>query len=150
MDSVAAQTSYSRGLKFMDAGDWAKALTEFSRATQQNPAELYYHAAVLWSSYKNVPSKAATILDKLSALYDGVSDEGFDPERARAEIKACTARVLRDEEAIDEAIAAYEVALEHQPSWLDVKRELDALKGNDDTGEEKKKAGLFSRLGIRR
>ena len=149
-DSVAAQRSYDRGLKFMEGGEWAQALTEFSRATRQHPDRLSYHAAVLWASYKNVPSKVDTILEKLDALYAGIGDAVFDAERCRAETAACIARIYRDEGRMDDAKDAYAQALEHDPNWLDVQQELDALGASDDDGSGKKKPGLFSRLVKRR
>ncbi len=148
-DSVAAQRSHARGLKFMEAGDWSAALTEFSRAAQQHPGRLSYHGEVLWASYKNVPSKAEAILEKLESLYDAIADSNLDAERCRAEVQACIARILRDEGEIEQADAAYGVALGHDPTWGDLQSEFDSLHGDDDDGGGKK-PGFLSRLVKRR
>jgi tetratricopeptide (TPR) repeat protein len=144
-DSVAAQRSHARGLKFMESGEYPQALTEFSRAAQQHPERLSYHAAVLWASYKVVPSKAATIIEKLEALYDGISDTVYDAERGRAEVQACLARIQADEGDAEEAEACYRLALEHDPTWRDLHVELEALGGGGGD-DDSPRGGFLSRL----
>jgi tetratricopeptide (TPR) repeat protein len=142
-DTVAAQRSHIRGVKFMQAEQWSQALAEFSRAATQAPDIVSYKADVLWASYQNVPSKADFILENLLNLYDGVDGRAYEAERCRAEIQSCLGRIERAEGNIDHARDHLELALEHDPTNLAIQRAIEDLSHRPDKEE---KGGLFARF----